>query len=171
MFDWRGFAAFEKDFKSQALGGWDHNYVDNVDAQWYTGHGSANGITFKSSVDDKTLSPNEARWGDRDLEWMQLESCQVLRDTNGTHDYFSRWGGAVDGLHILNGFHTNAYCVGGGTGGTFASLPVPPQDPVVDVPGADRPQRVGADGDRQGAVRRRVPLDGQHQLHRRHQHR
>ena len=22
---------------------------------------------------------------------------------------------------MLNGFHTNAYCVGGGTGGTFAS--------------------------------------------------
>jgi hypothetical protein len=126
-FDWRGWSAFEKDFKEQSLGGWDHSYVDNVDAQWYTGHGSANSFTFKSSVDDKNLTPNEARWGNRDLEWMQLESCQVLRDTNGTHDYFSRWGGAVDGLHILNGFHTNAYCVGGGTGGTFASYLFPKQ--------------------------------------------
>jgi Family of unknown function (DUF6345) len=126
-FDWRGFAAFEKDFKEQSLGGWDHSYVDNVDAQWYTGHGSPNSFTFKSSIDDKNLTPNEARWGNRDLEWMQLESCQVLRDTNGTHNYFSRWGGAVDGLHILNGFHTNAYCVGGGTGGTFASYLFPKQ--------------------------------------------
>jgi hypothetical protein len=126
-FDWRGWSAFEKDFKDTSLGGWDHNYVDNVDAQWYTGHGSANGFTFKSSVDDKTLSPHEARWGGGDLEWMQLESCQVLRDTNGTHNYFSRWGGAVDGLHILNGFHTNAYCVGGGTGGTFAAYLFPRQ--------------------------------------------
>lgn len=125
VFDWRGFAAFEKDFKDASLGGWDSTYVDNVDAQWYTGHGSPNGITFKSAVDDKTLSPWEARWGDRDLEWMQLESCQVLRDTTGTWDYFTRWGGAVDGLHILNGFHTNAYCVGGGTGGTFASYLFP----------------------------------------------
>ena len=58
---------------------------------------------------------------------MQLESCQVLRDTNGTHNYFGRWGGAVDGLHMLNGFHTNAYCVGGGTGGTFASYLFPRQ--------------------------------------------
>jgi hypothetical protein len=124
-FDWRGWAAFEKDFKEQSLGGWDHSYVDNVDAQWYTGHGSANSFTFKSSIDDTQLTPNEARWGNRDLEWMQLESCQVLRDTNGTHNYFSRWGGAVDGLHILNGFHTNAYCVGGGTGGTFASYLFP----------------------------------------------
>jgi hypothetical protein len=127
VFDWRGFAAFEKDFKSQALGGWDHLYVDNVDAQWYTGHGWSGGFTFKSAIDDTEITPADARWGDRDLEWMQLESCQVLRDTNGFHNYFGRWGGAVDGLHMLNGFHTNAYCVGGGTGGTFASYLFPRQ--------------------------------------------
>jgi len=40
---------------------------------------------------------------------MMLESCQVLRDTNGAHDYFSRWGGTINGLHILNGFDTNAH--------------------------------------------------------------
>ena len=110
-----------------AQGGWDHIYVDNVDAQWYTGHGWSGGFTFKSSVDDTEITPADARWGNRDLEWMQLESCQVLRDTNGFHDYFSRWGGAVDGLHMLNGFHTNAYCVGGGTGGTFAAYLFPRQ--------------------------------------------
>jgi hypothetical protein len=133
-FDWRGFAAFEKDFKSQSVGGWDHLYVDNVDAQWYTGHGWSGGFTFKSSVDDTQITPADARWGDRDLEWMQLESCQVLRDTNGSHDYFGRWGGAVDGLHMLNGFHTNAYCVGGGTGGTFASYLFPRQILWITLP-------------------------------------
>ena len=48
---------------------------------------------------------------------------------------------------MLNGFHTNAYCVGGGTGGTFADYLFPAwwHGP------RDRPQRVGADGDRQGA--------------------
>jgi hypothetical protein len=124
-FDWRGFAAFEKDFKDASLGGWDNYYVDNVDAQWYTGHGWSGGFTFKSAVDDTSVVPADARWGNGDLEWMQLESCQVLRDTNGWHDYFGRWGGTVDGLHMLNGFHTNAYCVGGGTGGTFASYLFP----------------------------------------------
>ena len=124
-FDWRGANAFEKDFKQGALGGWDSSYVDNVDAQWYTGHGWSGGFTFKSSVDDGSIVPSDARWGDGDLEWLQLESCQVLRDTNGTHDYFSRWGPAFDGLHILNGFHTNAYCVGGGTGGRFAEYLFP----------------------------------------------
>lgn len=124
-FDWRGWSAFEKDFKDVSNGGWDTTYVDNVDAQWYTGHGWSGGFTFKSAVDDGSIVPADARWGNRDLEWMQLESCQVLRDTNGSHDYFSRWGGTVDGLHMLNGFHTNAYCVAGGTGGTFATYLFP----------------------------------------------
>jgi Family of unknown function (DUF6345) len=127
VFDWRGWSAWERDFKDTTKGGTDHIYVDNVDAQWYTGHGWPGGFTFKSSIDDTEITPADARWGDRDLEWMQLESCQVLRDTNGFHDYFSRWGGAVDGLHILNGFHTNAWCIGGGTGGTFASYLFPRQ--------------------------------------------
>jgi hypothetical protein len=126
-FDWRGWSAWEKDFKDVSKGGLDHIYVDNVDATWYTGHGWSGGFTFKSSVDDTEVTPGDARWGDRDLEWLQLESCQVLRDTNGMHDYFSRWGGAVDGMHILNGFHTNAWCIGGGTGGTFAAYLFPRQ--------------------------------------------
>lgn len=125
VFDWRGWAAFEKDFKDVSNGGWDTTYVDNVDAQWYTGHGSPSSFTFKSSVDDKWITPADARWGDWDLEWLQLESCQVLADTNGSHDYFSRWGGTIDGLHMLNGFHTNAYCIGGGTGGRFAEYLFP----------------------------------------------
>ena len=48
-FDWRGWAAFEKDFKDFTKGGWDRSYVDNVDAQWYTGHGSPGSFTFKGS--------------------------------------------------------------------------------------------------------------------------
>ena len=67
----------------------------------------------------------DARWGNGDLEWLQLESCQVPADTNGTHDYFPRWKQAFRGLHIMNGFHTSAYCVGGGTGATFAGYLFP----------------------------------------------
>jgi Family of unknown function (DUF6345) len=124
-FDWRGVSAFEKDFRDTALGGWDATYVDNVDAQWYTGHGNSSGFTFKSSVDDTWITPADARWGNRDLEWLQLESCQVLRDTSGTNDYFARWAQAFQGLHLLNGFHTNATCVGGGTGRRFADYLFP----------------------------------------------
>jgi hypothetical protein len=124
-FDWRGANAWEWDFKDPSLGGGDDKYVDNVDAAWYTGHGWPGGFTFKSSVTDTSIVPGDARWGNRDLEWLQLESCQVLRDTTGTYDYFGRWRGAFQGLHILNGFHTNAYCVSGGTGGTFADYLFP----------------------------------------------
>jgi hypothetical protein len=129
-FDWRGWAAFEKDFKDTSKGGWDSvspptRYVDQVDAQWYTGHGWPGGFTFKSAVDDTSIVPGDARWGDGDLEWMQLESCQVLKDTTGTADYFSRWAQAFTGLHLLNGFDTNAYCIGGGTGARFAEYLFP----------------------------------------------
>jgi hypothetical protein len=124
-FDWRGASAWERDFRDPSLGGIDTSYVDNVDAAWYTGHGWSGGFTFKGNNADTSIVPSDARWGNSDLEWLQLESCQVLRDTNGSHDYFARWRQAFRGLHIMNGFHTNAYCVGGGTGATFASYLFP----------------------------------------------
>jgi hypothetical protein len=124
-FDWRGASAWERDFRDPSLGGIDSSYVDNVDAAWYTGHGWSGGFTFKGNNADTSIVPGDARWGNGDLEWLQLESCQVLADTNGFHDYFSRWRQAFNGLHILNGFHTNAYCVGGGTGATFADYLFP----------------------------------------------
>jgi hypothetical protein len=121
-FDWRGTNAWERDFKKASLGGTDSTYADNVDAMWYTGHGNSGGFTFKNEThDDRWIVPSDADWGNGDLEWLQLESCEVLRDTNGANDYFSRWGGTINGLHMLNGFHTNAQCVGGGTGGRFAA--------------------------------------------------
>jgi hypothetical protein len=124
-FDWRGFSAFEKDFKRASLGGWDVDYVDAVDAQWYTGHGNPNGFSFKSSVDDEWVVPSDGRWGnDWNLEWMQLESCQVLRDTTGTLDHFARWDEVFDGLHLLNGFHDNAQC-NSNSGGRFAEYLFP----------------------------------------------
>jgi len=124
-FDFRGYSAYEKDFKDTIFNGWDATYVDNVDAQWYTGHGNSNGFTFKSAVDDNWITPADARWGNKDLEWLQLESCQVLRDTTGTLDHLARWAPSFRGLHLLNGFHTNAYCLNGGTGRRFADYLFP----------------------------------------------
>jgi len=49
-------------------------------------------------------------------------------------DQLGRWGQAINGLHIMNGFHTNAYCVDGGTGRAFAEYLFPtfwrPAQPV-----------------------------------------
>ncbi|WP_148612274.1 DUF6345 domain-containing protein [Nocardioides rubriscoriae] len=123
-FDWRGASAWEQDFHERSTGGHDDQWVDSVDAQWYTGHGSPGSFTFKSSKPDGSIVPSEARWGDDDdLEWMQLESCQVLKDTAGGS--FGGWAQSFDRLHLLNGFVTNAQCVGGGTGGRFAEYLFP----------------------------------------------
>lgn len=126
-FDWRGANAWEADFKRHTLpGGDDPDWVDSVDAQWYTGHGWPGGFTFKSSITDTQITPEDASWGDsNDLEWLQLESCQVLRDTTGTLDHLTRWAPAFNGLHLINGFHTNAYCLNGGTGKRFAEYLFP----------------------------------------------
>ncbi len=125
-FAWHGMSAWEEDFKKASAGGTDSTYADNVDATWYTGHGNPNGFTFKNNAhDDGAINPSDADWGNGDLEWLQLESCQVLRDTNGNMDQLTRWGGAINGLHMMNGFHTNAICVDGGTGRTFAQLLFP----------------------------------------------
>jgi hypothetical protein len=125
-FEFRGVSAWEEDFKKVSAGGKDDTYADNVDAMWYTGHGGPGGFTFKNTThDDGSITPADADWGNRDLEWLQLESCQVLKDTNGNMDQLTRWGGAINGLHMMNGFHTNAICVDGGTGRTFAQLLFP----------------------------------------------
>ena len=125
-FAWHGMSAWEEDFKKASAGGTDSTYADNVDATWYTGHGGPNGFTFKNNAhDDGAINPADADWGNGDLEWLQLESCQVLKDTNGSMDQLARWGGAINGLHMMNGFHTNAICVDGGTGRTFAQLLFP----------------------------------------------
>lgn len=125
-FQFHGLSAWEEDFKKASAGGTDSSFTDNVDATWYTGHGGPNGFTFKNTThDDNRITPADADWGNGDLEWLQLESCQVLRDTNGSMDQLARWGGAINGLHMMNGFHTNAICVDGGTGRTFAQLLFP----------------------------------------------
>ena len=124
-FDWRGVNAWEDEFEEPAYGGDDYNWIDSVDIGWYTGHGWPGGFTFKSSVDETSITPAEIQWGDTALNWMQLESCNVLQDTNGFNNYFDRWLPTMDGLHILNGFDTHAYCVGGGTGADFAAYLFP----------------------------------------------
>jgi hypothetical protein len=121
QFDWRGNSAWERDFKDPSRpGGDDSDWADDVDITWYSGHGSPGGFTFNTNQSDKVLTPADARWGNRDLEWLQLQSCNVLQDTTGTHDYFTRWGPAFAGLHLLNGYETLAGCVQGGLGGAFA---------------------------------------------------
>jgi hypothetical protein len=124
-FRWTGTNAWERDFRDTATkSGTDDTYVDNVDLAWYTGHGNPGMFTFDNSTqDDGSIVPSDARWGDRDLEWMQLESCNVLQFFDGANTpIWSRWSQVFDGLHLLNGFQTTASCVSVslGTAGRFS---------------------------------------------------
>jgi Family of unknown function (DUF6345) len=123
-FRWNGPNAWERDFRQTGAptNGDDASFVDDVDLAWYTGHGGPGAFTFDNPAhDDGSIVPADARYGDFDVEWLQLESCQVLASpSSGGTNAVDRWGGVFDGLHMLNGFHTNASCRNN-TAGTFAA--------------------------------------------------
>ncbi|MET0068317.1 MAG: DUF6345 domain-containing protein [Candidatus Thiodiazotropha sp.] len=107
-FSWSGTLAWEQDFKA----GEDSNWIDNTDITFYTGHGNGDRFTFEDTThDDGALDYDDATedWGDKDLEWLALLSCQVLEDDWAGMSRFDRWKQEFDGLHLLMGFHTNAY--------------------------------------------------------------
>ena len=112
-FFWTGNSAWEQDFKSPNDSAW----IDNTDITLYTGHGWSGGFTFNGNHQDTAIDTNDATgdWGDKDLEWLALYSCQVLK-LDSTTSVVGRWGQEFDGLHILLGFHTNAAANMGFTG-------------------------------------------------------
>jgi hypothetical protein len=109
-FNWSGTSAWERDFKEGPTG-LDNSYVDNCDLTFYCGHGYGGGFTFESNQDDGYLTYTDAAgaWGDNDLEFLCLLSCQVLKETYDGKSWAQRWGPAFQGLHLLCGFQTNAY--------------------------------------------------------------
>jgi hypothetical protein len=126
QFDWRGNNAWEADFKDPSRsGGDDSHWIDDVDIAWLTGHGDPNGFIFNTNHTDTFLGPADTRWGNGDLEWLQLQVCNLLQDVTGTNDYFRRWGPSFAGLHMLNGYDSLSGCVKAGIGGAFAKLLFP----------------------------------------------
>jgi len=119
-FNFSGLGAWERDFKEGGTG-LDHLYADNADIVFYIGHGYGGGFTFESNHDDDQIYYTDAAgaWGDIDLEWLALLSCQVLKDDWNGKRWWQRWGPSFDGLHLLLGFETNAHDWPA-FGGTFA---------------------------------------------------
>jgi len=118
-FSWRGLAAWEQDFKDPE----DSNWIDNTDMTFYVGHGNVGYFTFEDSThDDSILDNNDATgdWGDKDIEWLALYSCQVMGKGGDGQEPFKNWKQEFDGLHLLLGFHTNAQ-VSNQFSGKFAS--------------------------------------------------
>lgn len=139
QFKWTGTGAWERDFRESSApqNGNDSAYVDDVDLAWYTGHGSPGSFTFDNpNRDDGSIVPGDARWGNRDLEWMNLESCNVLQFESGGTLIWDRWAKVFDGLHLLNGFQTTASCVdvANGTAGRFSQYLFPRQILFITLP-------------------------------------
>lgn len=106
-FAWTDNAAWERDFKSPGNGGNDSAWADDVDLMLFAGHGNRNGVFFGVNQDDLAIRFDEAVLGDKDLEWMIFDACQVLRDDA---DKWNRWGWPVfRGLHYILSYDTNTF--------------------------------------------------------------
>lgn len=106
-FNWGDDLAWDRDFEQQGMGspssGTDTLWADNVDFVFFSGHGSPSGPMFGVTIDDGTAKPTEMRLGNKQLEWLALDACNVL-ERDGV---FDRWGWPVfKGLHYILGFHT-----------------------------------------------------------------
>jgi hypothetical protein len=107
-FNWGEGNAWERDFRDPLFGGDDSNWVDDVDAVFYTGHASGDGWVFTSSHDDGFLRYSEARYGQNDLEWLVIAACGPLQVGPAYNAWWQRWGPAFQGLHLLCGYDNNS---------------------------------------------------------------
>ncbi|NMX21592.1 hypothetical protein C5S30_03985 [ANME-1 cluster archaeon GoMg4] len=107
-FNYGDSSAWEEDFKDVSNGGTDNIYIDDVDIAMFAGHSTVKdghvALYFTTLHDDYYLEWFDPEWGDRDLEWIGLHSCQVLRDAD-----LSYWACTLNGLHLLCGFKSYAY--------------------------------------------------------------
>ncbi|MEO0472718.1 MAG: DUF6345 domain-containing protein [Bacteroidota bacterium] len=91
----------------------DRYYVDNADFAYVSGHGGAfyiethqarrEGVTFFHS---RLNTPPQL--GDRDLEFMVIQSCQTVRSARDHSRWRSRWGSTFHRLHMVIGYRTNS---------------------------------------------------------------
>ena len=112
--------------RRRRLGGWTPptSTTSTPSGTRATAHSS--GFTFKSRRTTTATSPRPTPTGaTATSSGCSSSPARCSRDTNGTHDYFSRWGGTMDGLHMLNGFHTNAHCIARRHGRPLRRVPVP----------------------------------------------
>lgn len=105
--------AWDQDFEESGVGtptaGSDQIYADDVDIVFFSGHGSRAGAAFGDKThDDGTAKASNMQLGNRDLEWLAIDGCEMLAFDNG--QVFGRWGWPVfRGLHYILGFDTTAY--------------------------------------------------------------
>ncbi|SFR29847.1 hypothetical protein SAMN04488564_12236 [Lentzea waywayandensis] len=95
--------AWDQDFEEAEAGtpsaGSDQIYADDVDIVFFSGHGMRFGASFGvKTLDDGVARASNMRLGNKDLEWLVADGCEMLADDTGT--VFSRWGRPTSrGLH------------------------------------------------------------------------
>ncbi len=106
-FGYQNNAAWEKDFKDDAIGGTDYIYADDVDLMLFSGHGNQNGFYFGVNQTDLVAHYNESTLGNKDLEWIIIDACNILQDNSGK---WNRWGWPVfEGLHYIFSYSSTTY--------------------------------------------------------------
>lgn len=109
QFEYSNDLAWDQDFEESGIGspsaGTDQIFVDNVDIVFFSGHGSSAGALFgRADKDDGTAKHSEMRLGNRQLEWIVFDACEVLKYDSG--NVFDRWRSVFKGLHYILGFDT-----------------------------------------------------------------
>ena len=111
-FGYKNGLAWERDFKDIEMDGNDHNYIDTIDLALFSGHGSRNGFYFGTKQDDYLLKYNDAKWGNNyNLEWIILDSCLVLNNSDG--GMWNRWARPTvfNNLHYILSYSSTTYDV------------------------------------------------------------
>lgn len=106
-------SAWERQFEKSAVMGYDYSYVDAVDFTYFAGHGSSDAFHFGINKDGdgshtRQVHYSESQWGDKDLEWIFISACKVLK-----HESWNNWKPAFNEnppiLHGMTGFHTSIF--------------------------------------------------------------
>ncbi len=83
----------------------DLNYVDKVDAVYFSGHGAPTLIKL-GTWPDRHVAFYDCSWGDYDLEWVFLHGCYTTY-LPAAFKQSPHW--ALNGAHLISGFTTTAY--------------------------------------------------------------
>ena len=105
-FNWGNGNAFERDFRDPANGGDDSNWADNVDFVHFSSHGgTTDDNVFEGclgkKVDRCRWRSDEARLGNKELEYLCIDACNSLELTRNV---IATWRGAFHGLRMVFGF-------------------------------------------------------------------
>lgn len=116
---WKNNSVWEKDFKDTT----DNSYgIDTADHTYTVAHGNPMGFAIPNNCcDDRFVHHTDAdeAWGNNDLEWHSLMSCNVLAPDDGNcggcngKSRVQRWWQEFDRLHQLHGFQTLGWVVSG----------------------------------------------------------